>query len=215
MTPETYHHAITLWNYHNLPEPTLPSDFLLVMGSADDRVAVHAANLYGMGFAKIVCTSGGYGKVTKNTLTITEGERFARIMQEHGVPAENILIENKASNSGENILFVKELLQHKGLFFKTGILVTKPYMKRRAFATAMKQWPGIEWQVSAPPLGFDEYITGEISSDLTINLMVGDLQRIKTYPQQGFQVEQEIPAEVWASYEYLRDHGFDRYVLPS
>jgi hypothetical protein len=33
--------------------------------------------------------------------------------------------------------------------------------------------------------------------------MVGDLQRIRVYPARGFQIEQEIPGEVWEAYEGL------------
>ena len=43
--------------------------------------------------------------------------------------------------------------------------------------------------------------------------MVGDLQRIKIYPAKGFQIEQEIPLDVWESYEKLVLAGFDTHII--
>ena len=46
-----------------------------------------------------------------------------------------------------------------------------------------------------------------------VNLMVGDLQRLDVYAEQGFQVPQEIPDEVWAAWQELVDAGFDQFVI--
>lgn len=43
--------------------------------------------------------------------------------------------------------------------------------------------------------------------------MVGDLLRIKEYQKRGFQIEQEIPKEVWDAGQRLVQMGFDKYVL--
>ena len=42
-----------------------------------------------------------------------------------------------------------------------------------------------------------------------INIMVGDMQRIKIYPEKGFQIFQEIPGDVWQAYEKLVASGYD------
>jgi hypothetical protein len=44
-------------------------------------------------------------------------------------------------------------------------------------------------------------------------MMVGDLQRIKLYPEKGFQVYQEIPDDVWEAYEELVAMGFDKQLV--
>ena len=41
-----------------------------------------------------------------------------------------------------------------------------------------------------------------------INIMVGDLQRIRIYPEKGFQIYQEMPEEVWNAAEKLMKAGF-------
>ena len=43
--------------------------------------------------------------------------------------------------------------------------------------------------------------------------MVGDLQRIKIYPNKGFQVFQEIPYDVWNAYNQLIEFGFNKYLI--
>lgn len=45
--------------------------------------------------------------------------------------------------------------------------------------------------------------------------MVGDLQRIKEFPKLGFQIEQDIPSDVWEAFEALVARGYDKYLLNS
>ncbi len=43
--------------------------------------------------------------------------------------------------------------------------------------------------------------------------MVGDLQRIRLYPAMGFQIEQDIPEDVWNAFEELVRSGFDAHLI--
>jgi hypothetical protein len=43
--------------------------------------------------------------------------------------------------------------------------------------------------------------------------MVGDLQRIKLYPARGWQIEQDIPDEVWQAFERFVRAGYDKYLI--
>ena len=86
-------------------------------------------------------------------------------------------------------------------------------MERRSYATFLKQWPGKELCVSSPPISFVDYPTTELSMEKVINIMVGDLQRIRLYAETGFQVAQEIPPGVWNAYEQLVALGFDQQLV--
>jgi uncharacterized SAM-binding protein YcdF (DUF218 family) len=132
---------------------------------------------------------------------------------ELGVPREAILIENRSTNTGENILFSRQLLDANGLMPQKFIVVQKPYMERRSYATFKKQWPDKELQVTSPQLSFAAYPTEEISLEHVINIMVGDLQRIKLYPEKGYQIYQEIPQAVWEAYELLVSMGYDEQLV--
>jgi uncharacterized SAM-binding protein YcdF (DUF218 family) len=206
--------ARVLWDYHNI-EQKLPegADFILATGSHDLRVAKTAAELKVQGLAPLLVVSGGAGKVTGGLWGRSEAEAFAEVALDAGVLTSEILIEPEARNTGDNVTKTRDLLDALGVNAHIGVLVTKPYMKRRAFATAAKQWPEVEWTVCSPDLTFDEYPSDDVPIDRMINLMVGDLQRIKVYADQGFQLEQEIPSVVWSAYERLAHSGFDVFMI--
>jgi uncharacterized SAM-binding protein YcdF (DUF218 family) len=207
--------ARKLWDYHHLYHVPVPSDCILVLGSLDLRVANRGAELYLEGLAPIIIFSGGLGKVTKAMFSESEADLFARIALDMGVPAEAIFIENKSTNTGENILFTQRMLEDKGLHPRSFLLVQKPYMERRSYATFKKHWSDKELIVTSPQIAFGEYPTPEMPMERVIELMVGDLQRIKIYPAQGFQVLQEIPVEVWSAYEKLVAWGFTGHLVGS
>lgn len=205
--------AKKLWDYHHLNQPLVKSDCILVLGSHDLRVAERVADLYLHGWAPLLIFSGGLGNFTREMWEEAEADKFAAVAIRMGVPKENILVENKSTNTGENILFTQQLLKERNLDPHTFIVVQKPYMERRTYATFKKQWPGKEFTVTSPQISFEEYPTGEIPLEKVINIMVGDLQRIKIYPEKGFQIPQEIPDDVWEMYQKLIRLGYDRHLV--
>lgn len=215
LSPEAIELAQILWDYHCFSPGNRKSDFILVLGSQDERVAVHAAELFRSGYAPLVVTSGALGKVTRDIWheTHTEGERLASVVIAHGVPEAAVLVERTATNTGENITRTRDLLEGRGVSVTSGILVSKPYMQRRAYATACKQWPEVAWTTSAERVDFRNYLAAQESPQTTIDLLVGDLQRIRVYAERGFQVPVPVPDEVWRAYEGLVAFGFDRYVI--
>jgi uncharacterized SAM-binding protein YcdF (DUF218 family) len=213
ITPEVLALAQTIWNYHHVNHNLVKSDCILTLGSHDTRVAEQAAGLYHEGWAPLLIFAGDLGRLTNDLWSEPEADLFARIAVEKGVPKEAILIENRSTNTGENIQFVKRLLAEKGLDPQTFIIVQKPYMERRSFATFAKNWPEKSFVVTSPQIAFKDYPNDEISMEQVINIMIGDLQRIKIYPEKGFQIYQEIPADVWQAYEKLVALGFDRQLI--
>ncbi len=202
--------AQKLWDYHHLHHKLEPCDVILALGSNDLRVAEYAADLYLRGYAPLLVVSGNVGALTRDRFHKPEAEMFAEIALRKGVPAEAILLEADSSNTGENVRFSQLLLESKGIHPDRILLVQKPYMERRAYATFHKVWPGKQVIVSSPPIAFADYPTSELPKDLVINIMVGDLQRIRIYPAKGFQIEQEIPDDVWQAFERLVALGYDR-----
>lgn len=188
-------------------------DCILALGSHDLRVPERAAELYLQGFAPLVIMSGGLGNFTQEIWTEKEADKFAAIAIEKGVPPEAILIENNSTNTGENILFTQKLLKEQNLDPHSFIVVQKPYMERRSYATFKKHWPDKKLLVTSPQISFEEYPNEEIPLERVIHIMVGDLQRIKMYPAKGFQVYQEIPVDVWEAFEQLVTLGFDKHLM--
>jgi uncharacterized SAM-binding protein YcdF (DUF218 family) len=213
ITPEILKLAQIVWDYHQMRHTLSPSDCILALGSHDLRVANRAAELYLEGYAPFVIFSGGLGNVTRGVWTVPEADQFAAIAMEMGVPADHILVENQSTNTGENILFTAKLLEQKGLSPNKFIVVQKPYMERRSYATFKKHWPEKELLVTCPQYAMVDYPNDEISMERVINIMVGDLERIREYPALGFQVEQFIPEEVWDAGQELMQKGFTQHLL--
>jgi uncharacterized SAM-binding protein YcdF (DUF218 family) len=213
ITKEVLIDARKLWDYHHMGHTPENTDCILVLGSHDLRVAERGAELYLQGWSPILIFSGGLGNVTRDIWKDPEADLFARIALDKGVPAEAIFIENRSTNTGENILFTQTLLQEKGLDPQRFLLVQKPYMERRSYATFKRHWPEKTLIVTSPQLSFEDYPTPEIPLEKVINIMVGDLQRIRIYPDKGFQIAQEIPDEVWEAYERLVKAGFTRHLV--
>jgi len=213
LTPEVIRLAKIVWDYHHVNHQLVKSDCILALGSHDTRVAERAADLYLQGWAPLLVFAGGLGRLTEGIWSEPEADLFAKIAVQKGVPKESILIENRSTNTGENIQLVQQLLKEKGLDPQTFIVVQKPYMERRSYATFAKNWPGKKFVVTSPQISFEEYPTEEIPLEHVINIMVGDLQRIKLYPAKGFQVYQEIPDAVWQAYERLIALGFDKQLI--
>jgi uncharacterized SAM-binding protein YcdF (DUF218 family) len=202
-----------IWHYHQLNHELSPADAILVLCSHDRRVAEYGARLFLDGWAPLLIFSGGLGSITSRLWRDPEADQFAAIARTMGVPADRILVENASTNTGENILFTRRLLAAQGLDLRRFIVVQKPYMERRSFATFRKLWPEPGVIVTSPRVGLDEYLAGysndALSEDEVISIMVGDLQRIRLYPAKGFQIAQDMPADVWEAAEELIRAGYD------
>lgn len=217
MDQQTLTLAEKIWNYHLLKHQVAKADAIMVLCSHDERVAERGAQLFLDGWAPLIVFSGGQGAITKTLWNEPEADRFARIAISMSVPPESILIENASTNTGENVQFTKRLLAERGLDPQKFILVQKPYMERRTYATFRRYWPEKEVIVTSPQVSFRDYLAQysnrSLSAGDVVGIMLGDLQRIKLYPARGFQIAQEIPDEVWEAFESLVRAGYDKYLI--
>jgi uncharacterized SAM-binding protein YcdF (DUF218 family) len=209
--------AETLWHYHQLHQQLTPADAILVLCSHDTAVAGRGAEVFLEGWAPLLIFSGGLGSITRSLWDEPEADRFAAIAIEMGVPRDRILIENRSTNTGENVQFTRRLLEEQRLSPERFILVQKPYMERRSFATFMQQWPGKQVVVTSPRVSFDAYLSGYSNESLTagdvVAIMVGDLQRIRVYADRGYQIPQDVPEDVWDAFEQLVQAGYRKYLV--
>ena len=205
--------AQTLWDYLKLNQPLTPCDCIIAMGSHDLRVAEHAAHLFLGSWAPLLICSGGLGRLTRQKWDEPEARKFAKAAIRAGVPVEKILIEDHSTNTGENMSFTRKMLSEQGIAINSALLVQKPYMERRALATAQKVWPEIDYCVSSPPIAFTDYPTKAIPMNELIQIMAGDFQRILIYPEKGFQIEQEIPLKTTDAFQNLVEAGFTNFLI--
>ncbi|PKS12362.1 hypothetical protein jhhlp_001662 [Lomentospora prolificans] len=154
-------------------------------------LAERTAQLFLDGLGGYLIYSGGSGALTASRFTKPEAEVFADIALSMGVPVDKIIMEPLSTNMGENVRFTKAPLEQRGfLFQELYILVQKPYMERWTYATFWKQWPEPQpdFSVTSPQYSFEEYPNAENPRDLVIHIMVGDLLRIRAYPELDFHL---------------------------
>lgn len=198
-----------------LSEPEAPpsrAELVLAMGSQDLNVAGTAVRAFHETRADWLVCSGGFGKDTSGLFPQPEGVLYARHCRNAGVPAERLIVEGRASNSGENFQFSKRLLDERGIRPDTGVIACKPYMAKRARAAGEKQWPEVRWSVFPHFITFEEYLAQGNDMTEVLHLMVGDLQRLRVYSGR-FQAPVEVPDSIWLAYERLAADGYDRFVI--
>jgi len=206
--------AKILWDYHHLNVPPKRAEVILVLGNWDKYLARRAAELYKQGYAPWVIFTGDRGKITSQILDRPEAEILAEEGEKLGIPRDKILIENRSTNTRENIEFSKDLLKQKGLDLKSFLVISVPCMERRAAATFERVWPKAEFTITSPQITFRQDVEENVfPKELMINLIVGYLQRTKIYGERGWQTPQDIPSEVWSAYEELVELGFDKHLI--
>jgi uncharacterized SAM-binding protein YcdF (DUF218 family)/8-oxo-dGTP pyrophosphatase MutT (NUDIX family) len=205
--------AKIIWNYHLLNQKLEKADGILVLGSSDIRIAERGAELYLDHWAPLIIFSGGLGRMTKHTFAKSEAEVFADVAIKMGVPKDKIILETKSTNTGDNILFSRQLLLERNIAVRKLIAVTKPYMERRALATIKKLWPELDFIVTSSQISFEYFPTEARPMDYIVNAIVADIQRIMIYPKKGFQIEQHIPDEVLDAYKKLIEAGYTKQLI--
>ncbi|MHC5902636.1 YdcF family protein [Streptomyces sp. S6] len=213
ITEDQWRQAKLIWDHHRMSHELRPVDVAIGLGSHDLGVATHAAALYHSGLFPILVFTGGNSPTTAKVFPRGEAVHFREHAIDLGVPAEAILLEPNAANTGQNITLAREVLAASGIHPTAVLLVSKPYMERRSFATARKLWPDVEILCASEPLEFDDYLKSIGDEKLVLDMLVGDLQRVIEYPKLGFAIEQEVPEDVRAAYESLiRDNFTSRLI---
>ena len=205
--------ARRVWDYHQMGHSPRPCSVAIGLGSHDLGVADTAVDLYKRGMAPVLLFTGATSPTTRERMPRGEAVHYRERALELGVPKTAVLVEPRARNTGENIRFAREVLEETGIEVSSVLLISKPYEERRAYATARKLWPEVEIVSASTPMTLDEYVDSIGDARLVIDMLVGALQRLMIYPEQGFMIRQPVPAGVLEAYERLRQAGFTSRLL--
>ena len=201
-----------LWNFMHMNQQPVSADVIVGFGCYDEDIPKRCAELYHAGFAPWVCFSGGLGRNTDKLWSKSEAERFAAIAISAGVPEDRIILENKSTNSAENLLFTPKVLEEAGVKAEKIIAVHKPYMEKRLWAAMQVYWPDVRVLYTSPRVTVEEHIAHAEAIGMTakgvIETIVGDVQRMELYAEKGYQAAVEIPAEVRAAFDILVTQGY-------
>ncbi|WP_333737265.1 YdcF family protein [Streptomyces sp. IBSBF 2806] len=208
ISKQSWADARRLWDFQHMQHVPRPCSVVVGLGSHDLGVADTSAALYHRGMAPLIVFTGATSRTTQKLMPRGEAVHYSERAFELGVPESAVLVEPRARNTGQNIMYSKELLEATGLAVSSVLLVSKPYEERRAYATARKLWPEVEIVSASTPMSFGEYVASIADPHLVIDMLVGSLQRLLIYPQHGFMISMPMPDDVMAAYERLCNAGF-------
>ena len=203
-----------IWDYLCLHQQPRKADVIVGFGNFNEDIPRRAAELYLQGYAPKILFTGGLGRNTLGLLPESEADRFARIAIGCGVPDEDIIREDKSTNTAENIIFTRKLLEDLNIPHDHILGVHQPFMERRITAAMGIYWPEQLFSVTSPQVTIREYLaaskTQGITENASISVIVGDFQRMKLYADKGWQVPQEIPESAWEAFYRLVELGYDK-----
>ena len=128
---------------HLITTPLQPADLLFVFGTREDVAErVHeAARLWREGYFRWAIVSGGMTPGSHRS----ECEIIKPAMVERGIPAEKILEEHRAMNTGENVIFslpvIDAALGLKNI--RSVICLGNTWTARRYPMTLQRHWPEV------------------------------------------------------------------------
>jgi uncharacterized SAM-binding protein YcdF (DUF218 family) len=133
--------GFVLWRIAQVEKQAVPrpADVAIVLGAAvwGERPSPglrerldQALYLYRQGYTPYLIVTGGLGEGK----TIDEATVMKRYLVEQGVPEERVLLENKARDTYENLLYSKALMVEHSLH--TALLVSHGYHLARAMEMA-------------------------------------------------------------------------------
>src|ERR1700759_505694 len=140
---------------HLIQTPLRPADLLFVFGTRDDEAlrAETACRLWREGLFRHAIVSGG---VTPGSV-LSECAIIKPLMIEGGIPADIILEENRATNTGENVTFSLPVIEVAlGLNnIRSVICLGNTWTGRRYAMTLHRHWPEVEKML----LTVDNFVT--------------------------------------------------------
>ena len=168
------------------------ADIIFIPGSSNWVLAEIAARLYKEGKAAKIMPSGMYfyqfGRFMNERVTDerykgiyeTEAEFLASVLIKNGVPKEDVIKEEKATNTYENAIFSKELLREMGLEIKSAIICPQAFHARRALMTYSHLFPDAKLYVVPTNT---QNITADnwYSTDRGRQVVLGELRKCGEY----------------------------------
>jgi hypothetical protein len=208
-----------IWDYLGMHQQPQQADCIVGFGNFNDNIARRAAQLYHQGLAPKVLFTGGLGRNTAGLLPEPEAVRFSRVAMECGVPEGDIILETRSTNTAENILFTKTLLEERELPHGRLLGVHQPFMERRIAAAMGVYWPDGEFMGTSPQVTIEQYLTDAekqgITHNAAVSVIVGDFQRMDLYARKGYQLPQDIPQTAWEAFHQLVKMGYDTQLAKS
>ena len=187
--------------------PAEPCDAVLGFGTFDLTLAAFCGELHARGFARRIVLTGGIGAGTAD-LGRPEADAWRdEILRLHPqIDPRSIIVENRSTNTAENIEFTAALLTREfpelafGRGLRTALVVASPSRLRRVKLTLQKRLPELRIWRRLPAVDFDrESALHESKGIAYLPHLAGEIDRIRDYPTRGWIAAEPLPAEIIAA----------------
>ncbi len=194
------------------PAPATPVDAIIGFGVFDLRLPSFCGDLFRAGTAPRLIFTGGIGAGT-GQLGQPEADAWRDTLRRTHPEINDtaVILENRSTNTAENIAFTAALLarEHPALAFgagvRTAIIVTSPSRLRRVRLTLRHVQPDLHVTGLLPPHTLAS--EAQLYSDNGFNYLDhlrGELDRIVEYPARGWIAAEPLPPEITAVRAKLR-----------
>lgn len=198
--------------YLRLHQPLERSDVIIGLGSSVKLTAVRSVELYQRRLGSKILFTGYHPQDKKDkeldkdkTKYVPESWNFCIAALEQNVPVQDIIVEEKATNTPENAIISRQKLESLGIYPQSALIVCVPYHERRALATFQKQWPKTNFRVTSPEIDVRSYLeeTG-IRPDIIGRRVINEIKNIQKYSEKNDIVSQPLPWDLRNTYNALR-----------
>lgn len=181
--------------YMLVETPVAQADVCLVFGCQTptrcEALANHAADLYDKGLFNLIVVSGG----VPDAAGTTEAMRMRDVLVKRGVPENIIRMEEQASNTGENVRFMKALLEkEKGVgTIKSAVAIGQIHAARRFVMTLERHWPELTKMFTAPhyyDVSREDWYKDKTFREEVLN----EYRKIPNYKDNDFITEIDVDA---------------------
>jgi len=188
----------TVFDYLAKTDELEYSDAIMCFGSRDLHVPVRAAELFHLGVARFVVTTGGVALAGDRC----EADVFADELLRNGVPGDRIVAERESVHTGENVGLGMAALQERHGPIGSVISVAWPFAARRCVATLATHHPDVIVG-SAPAF----WRPGERSplTAASARWAVEQLARLTVYAERGLIAAHDVPSTVTRAAHTLRE----------
>ena len=173
---------------HLIGTPIKPADLLFVFGTREDvgRRVDEACRLWRDGLFRCAIVSGGVTPGAK----LSECAIIKSTMVARGVPAEKILEEHRAKNTGENVIFslpvIDAALGLKNI--RSVICLGNTWTARRYPMTLHRHWPEVEKMLVTVDSFATPRALWHTDPDFRIRVL-REWDKIELYKARGFIAE--------------------------
>jgi uncharacterized SAM-binding protein YcdF (DUF218 family) len=179
---------------HLIRTPIKPADLLFVFGTREDvaRRVDEAFRLWREGLFRWSIVSGGVtpGSSLSARSGLSECEIIRDAMIARGIPAEKILQEHRAMNTGENVIFslpvIDAVLGLKNI--RSVICLGNSWTARRYPMTLQRHWPEVEKMLVTVD-SFETPLALWHTDPEFRRRMLSEWDKIEPYKAQGFIAE--------------------------